>query len=482
MATLIRDPATYSPIEGYLIQFPPEHRDIAIERLKAAATATERTEMDYAWNQLLARPNQRLPEGVWDTFMVRAGRGYGKTRTGAESVRKLVNDGRARAVLLIGPTAADARDVMVEGETGILAVHPQNVRPEYEPSKRLLTWPNGAVGHVRSAEEPDACRGLNNDLVWGDEPASWKTASAAWDNAMLGNRIGEPHAVLTGTPRPLEWLKAIERAAGTRLSTGSTYENIANLAPKFIQLILSRYENTRLGQQELHALYLEDVEGALWRLQVIESGRFMSWDDGNPWASLAANLTLENRLLLGLGMWQPAKGERRTWETWVGVDPPGETAECGIVVGTAPQRGRAGYDHAVILDDMSVEGPPEVWGRRVVEAVRKYRAKGVVVEKNMGGDMCRSTIHNVDPNVHVEKISAVDSKGDRTEPVSVLYPQGWVHHYGVLSKLESQQTTWVEGESKSPDRLDAAVHLVNKLLRPVNIGRGKVHSPVGRAA
>lgn len=480
MATLTRDPETYSPIERYLAQFPPEHRVVAIERLKASATAAERDDMQYAWNQLLARPNQRLPQGVWDTFMVRAGRGYGKTRTGSEGVRKLVNEGRARAVLLIGPTAADARDVMVEGETGILAVSPGNVRPEYSSSKRLLEWPNGAVGHIRSAEEPDGCRGLNNDLIWGDEPASWKTGSAAWDNAQLGNRIGDPHAILTGTPRPLPWLKEIEAAAGTRLSTGSTYENIANLAPKFIALVIGRYENTRLGQQELHAKYLEDVEGALWRMQVIEAGRFDQWLQENPWGSLQANLTLEHRLLLGLGQWIMPKGERRSWETWVGVDPPGETAECGIAVGTAPTRGRAGYDHAIILDDMSVEGPPEVWGRRVVEAVRKYHAKGVVVEKNMGGDMCRSTIHAVDPNVHVDKISATDSKGDRAEPVSALYSQGWVHHYGVFSALESQQTTWVEGESKSPDRLDAVVHLVNKLLRPISFGRGRVHSPVGR--
>lgn len=480
MATITRDPATYSPIESFLFRFPLDQRDAAIERLKQSVTATERAEMGYAWNQLLARPNQRLPEGEWDTFMVRAGRGYGKTRTGSEGVRNLVNTGRARLVLLIAPTAADARDVMVEGETGILAVHPRDVRPEYSPSKRLLEWPNGAVGHIRSAEEPDGCRGLNNDVVWGDEPASWKTGSEAWDNAMLSNRIGDPHAILTGTPRPLPWLQEIEAAAGTVVSTGSTYENIGNLAPKFIALIIARYENTRLGLQELHALYLEDVEGALWRMITIEASRFMVWSQAAPWASLDLAVTLDTRLALGLGQYVRDQKDRRPWEIWVGVDPPGETAECGIIVGTAPVNGRAGFDHAVILDDMTVDGPPEVWGARVVEAVHKYAANGVVVEANQGGDMTRATIHAVDPSVHVQKIRAKESKTDRAEPVAALYSKGWVHHHGVLSTLESQQTTWVQSEQKSPDRLDALVHLVNKLLRPINVGRNKVHSPARR--
>jgi phage terminase large subunit-like protein len=450
----------------------------AIGELRRSMTAREWLDLGYAWEAMWARPNQRLPAGLWSTLFVRAGRGYGKTRTGSEGVRKLVNRGLARAVTIIAPTASDARDVMIEAPTsGLLAVHPRDTRPVYKSSNRSLEWPNGAIGHVRSAEEPDGIRGLNSDLVWGDEPASWKSGVESWDNAMLGNRIGTPHSILTGTPRPLDWLRKIEKASGTVVRTGSTYENIGNLAPTFIDLILSRYENTRLGQQELHALYLDDVEGALWTMAAIEAGRIKRWDAADPWGSLARELTLDLRRAQGLGAYLAAQ-DRRRWVTWVGVDPPGETAECGIVVATAPERGRAAHDHCVALDDMSVAGPPEVWGAQVVAAVHRYGADGVVVESNQGGDMVRATIHNVDPNVKVEKVRAVDSKADRAEPVSVLYPSGWVHHLGHLPKLETQQTTWVSGESKSPDRLDALVHVVTKLLRPSGTRRASVHSPV----
>lgn len=480
MNLLARDPATLSPIETWLAEEVDEddHAE-AIQEFMHASSALEREQLRYAWNAVWARPNQRVPEGEWDTWVIRAGRGYGKTRTGSEGVRKLVREGNARAITLIAPTASDARDVMVEGpDSGLLVVHPDEARPVYKSSNRTIEWPNGALAHVRSAEEPDGIRGLNSDLVWGDEPASWKSGKEAWDNAMLGNRLGRPHSILTGTPRPLAWLREIEQAEGTRLATGSTYENIGNLAPQFINLILGRYEGTRLGQQELHALYLDDVEGALWQMTVIEANRFTRWEQGAPWLSLGSQVTQEARTLLGLGVWSLAKGERRPWVTWVGVDPPGETAECGIIIGTAPRLARAGDDHCVILDDYSVTGPPEVWGSRVVEAFRKFNAAGVVVEKNMGGDMCRSTIHAVDPTVPVDKITATLSKGDRAEPVSALYGRGWVHHYGHLPVLESQQTTWVPGEAKSPDRLDALVHLVNKLLRPLPVRRGRVHSPV----
>lgn len=478
-----RDPATLSPIEAWLSSLPPSvSPEEAVEAYLKACTAAERADLRYAWRAMWARPNQRLPELVsWRVWFIRAGRGYGKTRTGAEGVRKLVEDGRARAVTLIGPTAADARDVMIEGpDSGLLAVHPDATRPTYYASKRLLEWPNGAIGRVRSAEEPDGLRGLNSDLLWGDEPASWKTGSAAWDNATLGNRIGEPHAILTGTPRPLPWLKEIEQAQGTVVTTGSTYENIGNLAQAFIELVLMRYEGTRLGAQELHAQYLDDVEGALWRMAVIEATRIMHWLPESPWASLTTGITVEARTALGLGVWAMAKGERRPWVTWVGVDPPGETAECGIVVGTAPEHARAGYDHAVILDDMSLAGPPELWGARAVEAFRKYNAQGIIVESNQGGDMVRSTIHAVDPSVPVEKVRAKESKADRAEPVSALYARGWVHHYGHLPQLESQMSTWVPDESKSPDRLDALVHLVTRLLKPQVLGnaQGKVGSPL----
>ena len=478
-ATYQRDLSTLSPLERFVASFPPEQRVEAVARFYDAHTAREREQLRYAWYRLHARPNQRMPDDPWDTWQVRAGRGFGKTRVGAESVRRRVNRGQSRYVTLIGPTAADSRDVMVEGESGLLAVHPPETRPKYEPSKRLLTWPNGAIGHVRSAEEPDSLRGLNSDLLWGDEPASWKTGSAAWDNASLGNRLGQPKAILTGTPRPLPWLRELEREAGTVVTRGATFDNVGNLAEAFVRLIVGRYQGTRLGKQELFAEYLDDTEGALWRLAIIEAHRIMRFDRTRPNESLIEALTAAGGAV-DLARIAALRRDRRRWLTIVSVDPPGETAECGIVVGTAPERGKMGVDHCVVLADESMAGTPEEWGAQVVKAARTWGADYVVVEANQGGDMTRSTIHAVDSTIRVRKLRAKQSKKDRAAPVSALYERGWVHHYGHLPKLEDQQTTWVPDISKSPDRLDAGVHLVRELLEDSIVAPAKVTSAVNR--
>lgn len=429
----------------------------------------------FAW-WFWARPQQMTPLGAWLVWMIRAGRGFGKTRSGAEFVRQEVNEGRAGHVSLIAPTSAAGRDVMVEGESGILAVHPDDTRPNYEPSKRRLTWPNGAVGIIYSAEEPDRLRGPQSDLIWGDEPASWKTGRESWDNAMLGLRLGRrPRALLTMTPRPLDWLKELEATATTVVTRGSTYENRANVAPAFLELIIGRFEGTRLGRQEIDAEYLEDVEGAYWRLAVIEATRFREFNIETPWRSLHDEIQ-RVRLVLGLPM-VPRRLDRRRWRVIVGVDPPGETAECGIVVAAGPERGVGGQDHAVVLADESLAGPPEEWGPAVVAAYRYWNAEAVYVESNQGGDMVRSTIHAADPNVVVRKIRAKDSKSNRAEPIATLYAKGWVHHVGHFPKLEDQMTTWVPTENRSPDRIDAAVHALRELLSDVQIAPAKVSSP-----
>ncbi len=477
-----RDPATLSPFERFVVSFPPELRVDAVQRFYEQHTALEREQLRYAWYRLHARPAQRMPEGEWDTWMVRAGRGFGKTRTGAESVRRRVNAGEARYVTLIGPTAADSRDVMIEGESGLLAVHPPDTRPKYEPSKRLLSWPNGAIGHVRSAEEPDGLRGLNSDLIWGDEPASWKTGSAAWDNASLGNRLGTPKAILTGTPRPLPWLRELEREAGTVVTLGATFDNVGNLADAFVRLIVGRYQDTRLGLQELFAQYLDDTEGAFWKLRVIEQWRIATFDRARPAESLIeALVALSSKgVVVDLGRIAALRRDRRRWRTIVAVDPPGETAECGIVIGTAPERAKMGVDHCVILGDDSLAGTPEEWGAQVVKSYRAWNAEAVYVESNQGGDMCRAVIHAVDATVPVRKIRAKVSKKERAQPVAALYEGGWIHHWGQLPKLEDQQTTWVPDESPSPDRLDAGVHLVRELLADSIVAPAKVISPVNR--
>jgi len=467
MSVLERDPATLSPLERALLRFAPEDREQAVANLREVLPAEMSRSAQYAWNEWLSRPAQRLPEGVWDTWIIRAGRGFGKTRAGAEGVRSLVNKGLAGFITIVGKTPAEARDVMVDGPSGLLAIHPPAVRPTYEASKRLVSWPNGAVGHVRSAADPDSIRGLNSDLVWFDEPASMKFGADAWDNAMFGNRVGEPHSIITGTPRPLPWLRALEERPRTVVTTGSTYDNFLNLAPAFVELILERYENTRLGAQEIHARFLEDVEGALWTLAQIERGRFLQFDIERPWRSLAVAW---GKIAEQFGRAaETFTKERRRWVRAIGVDPPGETAECGIVVATAPVNARATRDHVVVLDDRSLTGPPEVWAAEVVKAYRDFNCEVAWVEINQG-DAYRAVIHNVDPTVNVQKVRAKLSKADRAEPVSVLYVKGAVHHFGHLPKLEDQMSTWVPAEGKSPDRIDALVHVVTQLMPPTRIG------------
>jgi phage terminase large subunit-like protein len=254
-------------------------------------------------------------------------------------------------------------------------------------------------------------------------------------------------------------------------TTGSTYENASNLAQGFITDVLSRYEGTRLGRQELYAEFLDDVEGALWTEKIIDRARIATFDHGKPWQSLNAWLGGRDR---------PAVLDRRAWRIVVAVDPPGETAECGIVVACAPTQGQAGVDHCVVLEDASLAGRPEEWGAQVAAAARRWNAERVIVESNQGGDMTRATIQAVDPGLRVEKVTATVSKAARAEPVSALYEKGFVHHSGFLPILEQQMCNWVPGVSKSPDRVDALVHAVASLLSERVQRAAVVRSPSNR--
>lgn len=437
-----------------------------LSELFAQLDDDEAAELAYDWS-FWQRPEQAIPLGDWDVWMNRAGRGYGKTRTGSETIRDLAHSSATGLLAAVAPTSGDARDVLVEGESGLLAVCPPWDRPKYEPSKRRLTWEStGARLTLFSGEEPDRLRGPQHEVVWVDEPASMDSGGEVIDMARLGLRLGTPKLIITGTPKRVPWMKAIEAEAGTVTTTGSTYENLGNLAPAFIQVVLGRYEGTRLGQQELHAEYLDNVEGSLWVMATMDASRFPVWDATQPDVSLRDGM-------MAHGIEAP-KPDGRLWRTIVAVDPPGETAECGIVVGTAPTGAKAGRDHAVILADESIAGTPEQWGAAVVAASRRWDAQAIYVEKNQGGDMVRSTIHAVDPSVVVKKITAKESKQARAEPVSALYAKGWIHHAGFMPKLEDQMTEWVPNESKSPDRLDALVHCVRTLLeevQPRSVGR-----------
>jgi phage terminase large subunit-like protein len=432
----------------------------------------EAYELLHDWNYW-SRPNQRMPEGMGDKYRVwffRAGRGAGKTRAGAEAVRRQIES--VERIALIAPTAADVRDVLIEGDSGIMSVFPFNERPEYEPSKRRITFANGARAYAYSAEEPERLRGPQHGFAWMDEPASMPNGEETMSNLLLGLRLGSsPWLMVTGTPKPLPWLRALASRTDTISTTGSTYENASNLAPGFIDDVLARYEGTRLGRQELYAEWLEDVEGALWTEKMIDRTRLAGFEPQHPLKAINAYLTDKGKAAIT---------DRRAWRIIVAVDPPGETAECGIVVGMAPVQGRAGIDRAVILEDASTAGRPEEWGARVANTARKWNAERVVVESNQGGDMVRATIHAVDPNLRVDKITAKISKGARAEPISALYERGLVHHAGFFPMLEVQMTSFVPGEGKSPDRMDALVHCVTTLLPAQPLQRASVQSPIHR--
>lgn len=438
--------------------------DQALARL----TEDQARSLQFDWDAW-ARPDQLEPEpfhmGRVTVWVVRAGRGFGKTRTGAETLRRRVREGRTRRSGIVAPTAGDARDILIEGETGILTICPNWERPHYEPSKRRITWKNGAVTHVYSADEPDRLRGPQHDFVWGDEPASWRFGKETWDNIEFGLRLGDkPQALLTGTPRPLPWLKAIFTDPETIVTVGSSYRNVANLAESFIRRILKKYEGTRLGLQELHAAVLEDIEGALWTRAGIDADRIR-------WTETEAGLILP---VPDLDV------------VVVAVDPAvtsgPDSDETGIIaVGRVGSRDEG---HAYVLGDYSLRGTPNEWANAVVEAVEHYQADHVVAEKNNGGDLVASNIHAVDPRLKVELVHASRGKKTRAEPVSTLYELHRVHHVGTLDSrtahvgglmesgdeeegLETQMCEWVPGESKdedSPDRVDALVWGISHLL------------------
>lgn len=427
----------------------------------------------FVW-EAWSRKNQQVPDGMGDRFRIwlfRAGRGSGKTRAGAETVRLMVEAG-CRRIALVAPTAADVRDVMIEGDSGLLSVFPSDERPTYQPSLRRVTFANGAIATSYSADEPERLRGPQHDWAWIDEPASMPRGEETFSNLMLGLRLGEqPWLMITGTPKPIRWLRDLALRDDTITTVGSTFDNERFLASTFITDVLGRYEGTRLGRQELYAEWLDDIEGALWTEKIIDATRISSFDLSKPWASL-------NTWLTAVG--KPARVDHRAWRTIVAVDPPGETAECGIVVASSPTQGRAGFDHAVILEDASIAGRPEEWGRQVVAAAKKWNADRIIVESNQGGDMVRATIHAVEPNVQVDKITAKQSKTARAEPVSALYERGMIHHVGFHPLLEAQMTTWTKDEGRSPDRMDALVHAVNYLLTVQTQARSVVVSPTAR--
>jgi predicted phage terminase large subunit-like protein len=389
----------------------------------------------FDWT-IWARDKQLPPLDAWRVWLILAGRGFGKTRTGAEWVRTLAERGQARRIALVGETAADARDVMIEGESGILATCPPWFRPKYEPSKRRLTWPNGAIATSFSADDPDQLRGPQFDAAWADEIAKWRH-EAAWDNLMLGLRLGsDPRCVATTTPKPRAWLSRLIADPATRVTRGATHENTDNLAPGFLDQILARYGGTRLGRQEIDGEYLVDLPGALWNRSGLERARATS---GGPPPLV---------------------------RTVVAVDPAvtahDGSDETGIVVAGVTSLGRDG--EFWVLEDGSGRYSPDDWARRAITLWRSHAADALVCEVNQGGDMVRATLGTVDPNVPVRSVRATKGKRLRAEPIAALYEQGRVRHAKPLQALEDQMVGFTGDPSEgSPDRLDALVWALTEL-------------------
>lgn len=394
-----------------------------------------------------ALPHQIAPEGAWRTWVVMGGRGAGKTRAGAEWVRAQVEGagpddaGRARRVALVGETVDQVREVMIFGESGIMACAPPDRRPVWEAGRKRLVWPNGAVAQVVSAHDPDSLRGPQFDAAWADELAKWPKAQETWDMLQFALRLGAmPQAVVTTTPRNVAVLKAILKNPSTVLSHAPTEANRANLAASFLSEMRARYGGTRQGLEELDGVLVEDAEGALWSREVIARA-------------------------------QGGRAEGLS-QIVVAVDPPASAGaaadECGIVVVGACLEGPPQDWRAVVLEDASVQGKGATeWAAVAVDAFRRHGADRMVAEVNMGGDLVAAVIRQHDPFLPLKMVRATKGKSVRAEPIAALYEQGRVAHLGGLGRLEAQMGQMTRGGfvgAGSPDRVDALVWALTDLM------------------
>ena len=382
----------------------------------------------------IARPEQLPPPGDWSTFLYLGGRGAGKTRAAAEWVRSLAESASVGRIALVGPTAADARDTMVEGESGLVGICPNSNRPTYEPSKRRMTWPNGVQATLFSSEEPERLRGPQFGAAWCDELCAWRNVRTTWDNLQFGLRLGKkPRQFISTTPKPLKLLGEIIADPNTVVRRGTTYDNRENLAESFFSQIVRRYEQTRTGRQELYAEILEDTPGALWSRDLIEQTR-KTKDELPPMRRIV-----------------------------VAIDPAvsaGENAdETGLIV-----CGVGTDEHAYVLEDGSGKMLPIDWARRAVALYRRWNADRLVAESNQGGLMVEQTVRTVDQNVSFKSVHASRRKITRAEPIAALFEQQRVHLIGSFPELEDQLATYTAGSPGSPDRLDALCWAIHELM------------------
>jgi len=384
-----------------------------------------------------ARPSQIPPPGEWRIWLILAGRGFGKTRTGAETLRAWASSGRYRRMALIGKTIDEARSVMVEGVSGLLEIHPPSERPVFEGVRHQLVWPNGVLAMLYGGDHFERLRGPQFDAAWIDELAKFRYPEEAWNQLMLSLRLGaDPRCIVTTTPRPIPLIEKLLKRDDVALTRGTTFENRNNLAPAYLDQIVKQFEGTRLGAQELYAELLTEQQGALWRRDLIQY-REPPYDE---------------------------RGTPKLVRIVIAIDPATthheDSDETGIVI--------AGLDdnkYAYVLEDLSGRLSPGDWGQKVCEAYRRFHADRVVAETNKGGDLVERILRGIDPTIPYRAVRATRGKFTRAEPIAALYEQGRVFHARPLGLLETQLCSYVPGIStRSPDRLDAMVWALTDLL------------------
>jgi phage terminase large subunit-like protein len=383
----------------------------------------------YDWNQW-ARPEQRIPQGLWKTWLILAGRGFGKTRTGAETIRHWVTQKGYKRVCLLGETLQDVRQVMIEGESGLLKISPPQECPIYEPSKRQLTWPNGAIAIAYSADAYEQLRGPQFDCAWVDELAKFYHQDKAWDQLMMGLRLGKnPRVIVTTTPRPTALLKQMIHDPSTVLSRGTTFDNATNLSQNFIESVQKRYGHTIFGRQEISGEMVEEQAHALWK---------------TSWITYKMPPPHLHRIIVSI---DPA------------VSYKAQSDETGIIVA-----GLCEENHVYVLADYSGRYEPNHWIQHSVKAYETHQADRIIAEINNGGDLVESLLRNTHPHISYKGVRATRDKYCRAEPVAALYSQGKIFHAQPFCQLEAQMLSYDPRSSKSPDRMDALVWAVTELL------------------
>lgn len=401
----------------------------------------ERNNLRYFWD-LWARSAQLPPAGAWRIWLVCAGRGFGKTRAGSEWVRGIAAHNPAAHIALIGASLTEARSIMVEGESGVLAVSPPDHAPKYEASLRRLKWPNGAQATLYSAAEPESLRGPQHSHAWCDEIAKWDASKAlsAWDNLMMGLRLGNDARIMaTTTPRAVPLMQRLlkeETGGNVSVTRGSTYDNAVNLPEHFITDMRHSYGGSSLGRQELDGEMLTEIEGALWSRTMLEQCRVD----------------------------MPAAPAMRIV---IAIDPPvsADGDECGIIVAALCEDGSG-----VVLADCTLsKASPERWARAAADAAEAWSADRIVAEANQGGAMVASVLRAANVNLPIKLVHASRGKVARAEPIAALYEAGRIHHAGQFPALEDQLCGLLvggtyEGPGRSPDRADALVWALTELM------------------